>query len=85
MPSTNACSRLYRLGGETFLDGVRPLVATGLLLLGLALSTFGLVHLVAKGYGAVSWGFLVVYIVSVTDLGCLQNPEEKGGILLEPS
>ena len=48
---------------------VRPLVAMGLLLLGLALSTFGLVQLVAKGYGAVSWGFLVVCIVPLLTLG----------------
>ena len=48
---------------------VRPLVALGLLLLGLALSTFGLVQLVAQGYGAVSWGFLVVYIVPLMTLG----------------
>ena len=47
----------------------RPLVAMGLLLLGMALSTFGLVQLVAQGYGAVSWGFLVVYIVPLLTLG----------------
>ena len=44
-------------------------MALGLLLLGLALSTFGLIQLVSKGYGAVSWGFLVVYIIPLMTWG----------------
>ncbi len=58
-----------RARGRDLPRRVRPLVALGLLLLGLALSTFGLIQLVAKGYGAVSWGFLFVYIVPLLTWG----------------
>ena len=60
---------VLRARGRDLPRRVRPLVALGLLLLGLALSTFGLIQLVAKGYGAVSWGFLFVYIVPLLTWG----------------
>lgn len=41
----------------------RPLVAVGLLVLGMCLSTFGLINLIAKGYGMISWGFFLVYVI----------------------
>ena len=48
---------------------LRPVVALAFLSLGLAISTFGLVQLVAKGYGTVSWGFLLVYIFPLMTFG----------------
>lgn len=48
---------------------LRPVVALAFLSLGLAISTFGLVQLVAKGYGTVSWGFFLVYILPLMTLG----------------
>jgi uncharacterized membrane protein YkvI len=47
----------------------RPVVALVLLLIGLGLSTFGLIPLIAKGYGSVSWGFFIVYIIPLVTFG----------------
>jgi len=51
---------------------LRPVVAVGMLLLAFGISTFGLITLIAKGYGAVSWGFLVVFIVPVLTIGIVK-------------
>ena len=48
---------------------VRPVVAIGLTLLGVAVSTFGLTGLIAKGYGTICWGFLIVYVIPVLTIG----------------
>jgi uncharacterized membrane protein YkvI len=47
----------------------RPVVALILLSVSLGLSTFGLINLIAKGYGSISWGFFVVYFVPLMSLG----------------
>ena len=48
---------------------VRPVVAIGLTLLGVAVSTFGLTGLIAKGYGTICWGFLIVYVIPMLTIG----------------
>lgn len=48
---------------------LRPPVALALLLVGLGISTFGLIALIAKGYGSLSWGFFIVYIIPLITLG----------------
>lgn len=55
--------------GKVFLAWQRPLVAVILLLIGLRISTFGLKILIEKGYGSVSWGFLIVYIIPLMTFG----------------
>ena len=55
--------------GKKLLRWQRPVVALVLLLIGLGLSTFGLIPLIAKGYGTVSWGFFIVYIIPLVTLG----------------
>ncbi len=47
----------------------RPIVAAIVLAIALGLSTFGLIDLIAKGYGSISWGFFVVFIVPLVTLG----------------
>lgn len=47
----------------------RPIVAIIFLLIALGISTFGLINLIAKGYGTASWGFLFVYILPVMTYG----------------
>ena len=48
---------------------LRP--ASAVLFLGVAvgLTTFGLVDLIAKGYGTMTWVFMAVYVVPVLTLG----------------
>jgi uncharacterized membrane protein YkvI len=55
--------------GKELLRWHRPLVALIMLLIALGISTFGLVNLIAKGYGSAAWGFLIVYIIPILTLG----------------
>lgn len=48
---------------------LRPLVALVLLLCGLGISTFGLIKLIAKGYGSLSWGVFAVFIIPLMTIG----------------
>jgi len=50
-------------------DVLRPALAIGLLSLGAILARFGIVDLIAKGYGSLTWGFLLVFVVPVLTLG----------------
>lgn len=47
----------------------RPIIASIFLLMAFAISSFGLINLISKGYGAVSWGFLLVYILPMATIG----------------
>jgi uncharacterized membrane protein YkvI len=48
---------------------VRPAVALGLLALGTFISRFGLIDLIARGYGTLTVGFILVYVIPVLTLG----------------
>jgi uncharacterized membrane protein YkvI len=58
-----------RAKGKELLRWQRPLVALIMLLIALGISTFGLVNLIAKGYGSAAWGFLIAYIIPILTLG----------------
>lgn len=55
--------------GKEFPPWLRPMVAVVLLSVGLGLSTFGLIDLIAKGYGSLSWGLLAVFFLPLMTLG----------------
>jgi uncharacterized membrane protein YkvI len=63
--------------GKEFPRWQRPLVAFGLLCLGMSLSTLGLINLIAKGYGTISWGFFVVYVLPIATGGLIKIVREK--------
>ena len=48
---------------------LRPAVALGLLVLGSLLARFGIITLIAKGYGTLTWAFLIVFVVPVLTIG----------------
>jgi uncharacterized membrane protein YkvI len=48
---------------------VRPAVAVGLLGLGTLISSFGLTGLIARGYGTLTLGFILVYVIPVLTIG----------------
>ncbi|MBW3534084.1 MAG: hypothetical protein KY453_02530 [Gemmatimonadetes bacterium] len=48
---------------------IRPAVAVGFLVLGTLLSRFGLIALIARGYGTLTWAFLLVFVIPVLTLG----------------
>jgi uncharacterized membrane protein YkvI len=47
----------------------RPLVAVGLLIAGVILSKVGLIALIARGYGTLTWAFLIVFVIPILTLG----------------
>ena len=58
--------------GKKLLQWQRPVIAVIILLIAFGLSTFGLIDLIAQGYGAVSWGFLLVFILPLVSMGIYQ-------------
>lgn len=48
---------------------VRPAVALGLLTTGALVARFGLIALIARGYGTLTWGFLLVFVVPALTIG----------------
>ena len=48
---------------------LRPTAIVICVILGVIISTFGLIGLVARGYGTITWGFFIVYIIPLLTLG----------------
>jgi len=63
--------------GRSLARWQRPVISLILLLIALGISTFGLIQLIAKGYGTVSWGFLFVYILPLLTLGLFRIRKGK--------
>jgi uncharacterized membrane protein YkvI len=63
--------------GKKFPSWLRPMIAVTFLLIALGISTFGLITLIAKGYGAASWGFLVIYVGPLVTLGLYRMFKKK--------
>ncbi len=59
------------LSGQT-----RIVVAVVLLLMGGLVAQFGLIALIAKGYGTLTWLFLIVYVVPILTLGVVKIRRE---------
>ena len=55
--------------GKVLPQWQRPLIASIFLLVALAVSTFGLINLIAKGYGTASWAFLFIFIIPLITSG----------------
>lgn len=58
---------------------VRPAVAVALLGVGTFVSSFGLIGLIARGYGTMTIGFIVVYVVPVLTLGVWRIVQAPAG------
>lgn len=58
--------------GTELPSGVRSAVALGLLLLGTVLARFGIIDLIARGYGTLTWAFLIVFVIPVLTVGVLK-------------
>jgi uncharacterized membrane protein YkvI len=48
---------------------LRPVVAIGLLIVGALLARFGIISLIAKGYGTITWFFLAVFVIPILTIG----------------
>jgi uncharacterized membrane protein YkvI len=62
----------YEERGRALRRGIRPLVAVLMLSAAALLSRFGLVALIARGYGTLTWAFLVIFVVPILTVGVLK-------------
>jgi uncharacterized membrane protein YkvI len=56
---------------------IRPVIAVVCVLLGIFVSTFGLTGLIAKGYGTITWGFFILYVIPMLTLGVYKIVKHK--------
>lgn len=56
----------------------RPVIALTLLVIGALIASFGLTNLIAKGYGTLTWLFLIVFVVPVLTLGIWKIRRRSG-------
>jgi uncharacterized membrane protein YkvI len=63
--------------GKRFPRWTRPIIASGLILISIGISTFGLINLIAKGYGSISWGFFAVFVIPLLTLGIYKIIKSK--------
>ncbi|MBN1294189.1 MAG: hypothetical protein JXB48_20305 [Candidatus Latescibacteria bacterium] len=60
---------VYQADGKNFPRSLRPVIAIAMLTLSTAISSFGIISLIAKGYGALSWGFFAVFVIPLFTVG----------------
>lgn len=60
---------VYRERDRSMPDYLRPAVALALLVAGTSLASFGLIGLIARGYGTLTWLFLIVYVIPILTWG----------------
>ena len=60
---------VYQADGKEFPRALRPVIAVIMLSISTAISSFGIISLIAKGYGALSWGFFAVFVLPLFTIG----------------
>jgi uncharacterized membrane protein YkvI len=70
------CSSLSALK-KSMPNYLRPLTAVLLLLLASVLSRFGLIDLIAIGYGTLAWGFIAVFTIPLLTIGVWKIIDSK--------
>ncbi|MGI6130066.1 MAG: hypothetical protein ACOYEO_08290 [bacterium] len=55
--------------GKELTKNMRGVIALAMVILSTGMSRFGLIDLIAKGYGTISWGFFVTHVVPVLTIG----------------
>ena len=62
---------------------LRPLISTVALVLAVVLAAeFGLIDLIAKGYGTLTWGFVLIFIVPLFTVGLYRIWQQRGAAAL---
>lgn len=65
----NRIQSVFDQRNVTMPSWIRPLVAIAFLILGAAIAQFGLINLIAQGYGTIAWGFMIVFVIPLLTLG----------------
>ncbi len=59
----------YTSEGKAIPKGMREIVTVICVFIGIIISQFGLTGLIAKGYGTITWGFFLIYVVPMLTIG----------------
>ena len=59
----------YAERGSEMPTRLRPLIAIAMVAVGAGSAQVGLTDLIARGYGTVTWGFIIVFVVPVLTVG----------------
>lgn len=66
---TERVGAVYEEQNKTMPKSVVPAFTLVLLILGVFISQFGLTGLIAQGYGTITWGFFIFYVIPVLTIG----------------
>ncbi len=72
---------VYRTHGAEMPRRLRPLIAVIVLTAGWLLSRFGIIALIARGYGFMTWFFIVVLVIPLLTLGAWKIRRPEDGLL----
>ena len=64
--------------GMALPPSARPAIAVILLIIGALIASFGLINLIAKGYGTLTWVFVIVFVAPVLTLGVWKIRHHSG-------
>ena len=59
----------FREGGRQLPRAMRSVIAVGFLTVAAVMARFGLIDLIARGYGAMAWVFLAIFVIPVLTWG----------------
>ncbi len=68
---------VYKERGKEMPKSVTVLVTVALLITGVFVSQFGLINLIAKGYGTATWGFFFVFAIPMLTIGIWKIKNSK--------
>lgn len=72
------------LGHPSLKRLTRSLIAMGTVAVSAVLATVGIIPLIARGYGGISWGFLLVYILPLLTIGVMKMRRQGESEALPP-
>ena len=74
---TERVGNVYKEKGQEAPSWMTKALTAGLLILGVLITQFGLTGLIAKGYGTITWGFMLFYVVPVLTIGVYKIMKAK--------
>lgn len=66
---TERISSVYKEKHRKMPSWITPVFTVTLLAIGVFIAQFGLIGLIAKGYGTITWGFFIFYVLPVLTIG----------------
>lgn len=71
---------VYHQGDEEMPQWLRPAIAFGILFTAIVLAdAFGLADLISEGYGTITYGFLLIYVLPILTLGVIKLRKAGAG------